>query len=140
MTVVRAPDRGVLVFALLAALSAFIVSTFQIWDLNICFLYFVKLIFRDAEFILAAVRWRLHNSMVVLQVGILIGVFGVGAPTQLPPKPDRWIFHSILSIVDISFGLNWLDRAIPRISHQYVDLSIDFNAYSTDDQLLLSNS
>ena len=127
MTVVRAPDRGVLLFALLAALSAFIVSTFP--DLNICFLYFVKLIFRDAEFILAAVRWRLHQRMVVLQVGILIGVFGVGAPTQPPPKPDRWIFHSILSIVDISFGLNWLGRSIPGISHQYVDLSIDFNAF-----------
>jgi hypothetical protein len=70
MTVVRAPDRGVLLIALLAAVTAFI-------------------------------------------VGILIGIFGVGRPTELPPtKPppnlgpkadrfqDKEFVKSVLDQVD----------------------------------------
>ena len=77
MTVVRAPDRGVLLCGLLAAVSAFIVSSFS---------------FKFQIFTLPRVPKRLFVRFTFFcQVGILIGVFGVGGGPTEPPhnKPDR---------------------------------------------------
>ena len=112
MTVVRAPDRGVLLVALLAAVTAFIVSTspnFLISDLNIFLLYFLS----NCSFVMPK-HFGSSKLESPAQNGCSAGGYPHCPPIPIPipiPKNCRWA--SSLASLGLVAQLNFPQLSLP---------------------------